>query len=66
MVRYKMVNDTRIQLTAEEEKARDAEEKAWSDGQAGRDLVDLRNERNKLLGFMMGLLNLWKSRKNSL
>ena len=49
MVRYKMVNDTRIQLTAEEEKARDAEEKAWSDGQAGRDLVDLRNERNKLL-----------------
>ena len=37
-----MVNDTRIQLTAEEEKA-------WSDGQAGRDLVDLRNERNKLL-----------------
>ena len=47
--RYKMINDKLVQLTDEEETARDAEEKAWSDGQAGRDLVDLRNERNKLL-----------------
>jgi len=29
MPRYKMVNGETIQLTAEEEAARDAEEKAW-------------------------------------
>ena len=32
MPRFKMVNGERIQFTAEEETARDAEEKAWADG----------------------------------
>ena len=49
MTRYKMVNGKRIAYTAEEEKARDAEEKAWADGQADRDLADLREQRNSLL-----------------
>ena len=37
------------QFTAEEEAARDAEEKAWEDGQLDRDLQALRNKRNALL-----------------
>jgi len=37
------------QFTAEEEAARDAEEKAWADGQLDRDLKFLRNKRNALL-----------------
>ncbi len=37
------------QFTAEEETARDAEEKSWSDGQLDRDLQTLRNKRNALL-----------------
>ncbi len=34
MPRYKMVNGERIQLTAAEETARDAEEAAWAEQQA--------------------------------
>ena len=49
MTRYKMINGERIAYTAEEEKARDAKEKAWSDGQADRNLADLREQRNSLL-----------------
>ena len=49
MPRYKMVNGERIQFTAEEETARDAEEKAWADGAPARRMVDLRTQRNKLL-----------------
>ena len=49
MTRYKMLNGERIAYTAEEETARDAEEKAWADGQADRDLADLREQRNSLL-----------------
>mgnify|MGYP004452151837 CR=1 FL=1 len=49
MVRYKLRDGKRIQYTAEEEKIRDAEEKAWADGQASRDLAELRNERTLLL-----------------
>jgi hypothetical protein len=37
------------QFTAEEETARDAEEKAWTDGQLNRDLKALRDKRNALL-----------------
>ena len=37
------------QFTAEEETARDAEEKAWADGQLDRDLKFLREKRNSLL-----------------
>ena len=49
MPRYKMVNGERIQLTAEEEAARDAEEQAWADGALGRAQASLRAKRNQLL-----------------
>ena len=49
MTRYKSVDGVRIALTAEEETARDAEEQAWADGQADRDLAALRAERDQLL-----------------
>ena len=49
MARYKMVNGERIQLTAEEEAARDAEEQAWSDGAFDRAIANLRQRRNNLL-----------------
>ena len=49
MPRYKMVNGERVQLTAEEEAQRDAEEKAWSDGAYDRAMVSLRQKRDGLL-----------------
>lgn len=49
MTRYKSVDGVKIALTAEEETARDAEEQAWADGQADRDLAALRAERNQRL-----------------
>jgi len=49
MPRFKMVNGERIQLTAAEEAARDAEEKAWNDNELSRALTDLRIKRNNLL-----------------
>ena len=49
MPRFKMVNGERIQFTAEEEKARDAEEKAWSDAAPARRMENLRMQRNNLL-----------------
>lgn len=49
MPRYKMVNGERIQLTAEEEAARDAEEAAWNAGAKDRSMANLRAKRNSLL-----------------
>jgi|TARA_A100001011_G_scaffold187719_1_gene196247 hypothetical protein len=49
MARYKMVNGERIQFTAAEETARDAEEAAWSAGAFDRAMSDLRQRRNALL-----------------
>ena len=49
MPRYKMVNGEKIQFTAEEETARDAEEKAWNDAAPARRMVNLRDQRNLLL-----------------
>ena len=49
MPRYHNINGVRVQFTAEEETARDAEEKAWADGQLDRDLFELRQKRNRLL-----------------
>ena len=49
MPRYHNINGVRVQFTAEEETARDAEEKAWADGQLDRDLFELRTKRNRLL-----------------
>ena len=73
MTRYKMLNGERIPFTAEEEKARDAEEKAWADGQADRDLADLREQRNNLLAETdwmansdVKMSNDWKTYRQSL
>jgi endonuclease/exonuclease/phosphatase family metal-dependent hydrolase len=49
MPRYKDVDGVRIQFTAEEEIARDAEEKAWNDAAYDRAIADLRFKRNVLL-----------------
>ena len=49
MPRFKIVNGERIQFTAEEEVARDAEEKAWADGAPARRMQQLRDQRNTLL-----------------
>ena len=50
MVRYNNFGSgKRIQFTAEEEAARDAEEKAIADGQLDKDLEELRIKRNRLL-----------------
>jgi hypothetical protein len=49
MPRYKLVNGERIQFTAAEETAREAEEAAWSNGAFDRAMVDLRQRRNYLL-----------------
>ena len=45
MPRYKQIGNERIQLTAEEETARDAEEKAWSDKSAERKLNKIKTIR---------------------
>ena len=39
----------RVQFTAEEETARDAEEQAWADAAPARALAGLREKRNNLL-----------------
>tara|TARA_B100000963_G_scaffold338920_1_gene336243 strand:+ start:3711 stop:4007 length:297 start_codon:yes stop_codon:yes gene_type:complete len=49
MARYKMLNGERVQLTAEEEAARDAEEAAWEAGAYDRAMINLRNKRDRLL-----------------
>ena len=49
MVRYHNINGNRVQFTAEEEAARDAEEKAWADGALARAQAKLRSKRNRLL-----------------
>ena len=49
MPRYKMVNGERVQLTAEEEAARDAEEAAWNAGAKDISMANLRAKRNNLL-----------------
>ena len=49
MPRYKNKDGVKIQFTAQEETARDAEEKAWSDGALDRALQNLREKRNNLL-----------------
>ena len=49
MPRYHNINGVKVQFTAEEETARDAEEKAWADGAVARAQADLRSKRNRLL-----------------
>ena len=45
MPRFKIVDGVRIAYTAEEEAARDAEEKAWEDGAFDRAISNLRRDR---------------------
>ena len=49
MTRFHFVDGVHVPYTSEEETARDAEEKAWADGQANRDIKALRTERDRLL-----------------
>ena len=49
MPRYHNINGNKVQFTAAEETARDAEEKAWADGALARAQADLRSRRNQLL-----------------
>ncbi len=49
MPRYHNINGVKVQFTAEEETARDAEEKAWADGAVARAQANLRSRRNRLL-----------------
>jgi len=49
MPRYHNINGNNVQFTAEEETARDAEEKAWEDGALARAQANLRQERNRRL-----------------
>jgi hypothetical protein len=49
MPRFHNINGVKVQFTAEEETARDAEEKAWSDAAPARALADLRSKRNRRL-----------------
>ena len=46
---YKMIDDKLVQLTDAEQKEFDDRNKAWADGQADRDLAELREKRNTLL-----------------
>ena len=49
MPRFHNINGERVQFTAEEEAARDAEEQAWADGALARAQASLRARRNQLL-----------------
>ncbi len=49
MARYHNIDGVKVQFTAEEETARDAEEKAWADAAPARALAELRSKRNRLL-----------------
>ena len=47
--RKKYVDGVLVELTDEEQAFRDAEEKTWADGQANRNMAELRRQRNELL-----------------
>jgi hypothetical protein len=49
MPRFKMSDGQRIQFTAAEETARDAEEAAWEAGAFDRKIARLREDRNRKL-----------------
>ena len=49
MPRFHLRNGIRVQYTAEEETARDAEEQAYADAAPARALEGLRENRNRLL-----------------
>jgi len=51
MARFKMVNNVRIQLTAEEEAQLDADQVIWEAGAFDREIADLRSTRNNRISL---------------
>ena len=49
MARFYNINGTKVQFTAEEEAARDAQEQAWAAGANDRAAAQVREERDALL-----------------
>ena len=49
MARTKLVNGVRVNLTAEEEAARDAEEATWAAGAFDRAIAEVRSKRDALI-----------------
>jgi len=49
MARFKNINGTKVQFTAAEEAARDAEEQAWEAGADARAAAQVREERDAKL-----------------
>ena len=49
MPRFHNINGERVQFTAEEEAARDAEDQAWADGANDRAATQVREERDAKL-----------------
>mgnify|MGYP003626120393 FL=1 len=49
MPRFKMVDGVSVQLTADEETARDNEEAAWAAGENARALAGMRRDRDRLI-----------------
>ena len=49
MPKYKQVNNELIEITGDELAELEAREKAWTDGALNRELVVLREKRNRLL-----------------
>jgi hypothetical protein len=49
MTRYHNINGNKVQFTAEEETARDAEEATWANAAPARALAELRAKRTRLL-----------------
>ena len=48
-MRTKLINGIQIELTAEENAARDLEERAWAAGAINRAMLQLRQQRNQKL-----------------
>ena len=53
MPRYHNINGERVQFTADEETARDAEEQAWADAADTRSAVAVRAERDYILSTVV-------------
>ncbi len=73
MARFHNINGEHVAFTSEEEAARDAEEKAWEDGETDRNWEALRSERNAKLAASDWMANsdvtmsdAWKSYRQSL
>jgi len=70
---YKMLNGSKVELTSEELKLREAEEKIWADGEYDRLMISIRQERTNLLAECdwMGMSDLtmadaWKTYRQKL